>query len=45
MSAFGVVLIGFGVLMVWAGIKRQKVNEILITFINSGKPAKPQTLA
>ena len=36
MSAFGVVCIALGVLMMWAGLKGQKVNEVLQGFV--GKP-------
>jgi hypothetical protein len=35
-SAFGVVMFGFGVLMMWAGLKHQKINEVLLGFV--GKP-------
>lgn len=37
MSAFGVVAIGVGVLMIWAGIKHQKLNVVLQSFY--AKPA------
>lgn len=33
MSAFGVVLVGLGVLLIWSGIKGQKINEVLQAFL------------
>lgn len=42
MSAFGVVAIALGVLMMWAGLKGQKLNEVLQGFI--GQPTS-KTLA
>lgn len=41
MSAFGVILVGLGVLMIWSGVKGQKINEVLAGFI--GKPQGPTT--
>jgi hypothetical protein len=36
MSAFGVILVGLGVLLIWSGVKGQKINEVLTAFL--GKP-------
>ena len=47
MTAFGVVLVFFGILSVWAGIKQLKLNEVLQGFIGQptaqSKPAKTTT--
>ena len=40
MSAFGVVLVGLGVLMVWSGVKGQKLSDVLHSFYNA-EPVKP----
>jgi hypothetical protein len=40
MSAFGVVVLALGVLMLWSGIKHQKINEVLLGFVAA--PVKTQ---
>lgn len=32
MSAFGVILVGLGILMIWATVKGQKINDVLHGF-------------
>lgn len=44
MSAFGVVMVGFGVLLIWSGYKRHKINQVLGDFLQSpGVPVSAST--
>jgi hypothetical protein len=50
MSAFGVVSIGFGILLLWSGMRHMKVNEVLMGFLaqpaaTTKTPAKARTAA
>lgn len=38
MSAFGVILVGLGILMMWATVKGEKINDVLHGFYQT--PAK-----
>jgi hypothetical protein len=42
-SAFGVVLIGFGVLMIYSGIHNQRVNEVLLAFVSKPSAKSQQS--
>lgn len=45
MSAFGVVIVGLGVLMLWSGIKKQKINEVLMGFVAAPNKVAKTTAA
>lgn len=43
MSAFGVVLVGLGILAVWSSFKRVYVTDVLKSLVNSKAVTKGKT--
>jgi hypothetical protein len=40
MSALGMMILGFGVLTIWAGLDRQSVFDVLRSFIGAPTPSR-----